>query len=338
MFDLSTIDLIALSIFTISLLVLAYAEYRRDRRPTAAKPGPKKAASMERIEPSAASGSIMKEVEEQEPRLRMADEAPRPADMVKSKRAADDMEQMPASKAEMAPPAPSAAGPRAAPPMAKDVAKPIERKASITYWERMSLKEEYDLTVTLHKPELIIVGPSGSTTKESETVYQLPRAGQVRVVPVCSGCNISPSFRDIKVQEIDSETKADFKVLPLTTGSYDLAVEFQSVSPEGSIKSLGVEKVKVTIQQKPILLNIGAHQLGVGRKVPTLFSMCGTLFGFSSFLLGRFGVNLEQQLLSWSATAGTGFAGAMMILLAILLLARGIKPVMTVKGIILKPR
>jgi Mg2+ and Co2+ transporter CorA len=66
--------------------------------------------------------------------------------------------------------------------------------------------------------------------------------------------------------------------------------------------------------------------------------MCGTLFGFSSFLLGRFGVNLEQQLLAWSATAGTGFAGAMMILLAILLLARGLKPVMTVKGIILKPR
>ena len=326
MFDLSTIDLIALSIFTISLLVLAYAEYRRDRRPTAGKPGPKKAASIERFEPSAASGSVMKEMEEEETEIRMADEGPRPADMAKSKKSAPDMERIPASKAEMAPPAPSAAGPRAAPPMMKEVAEPIERKASITYWERMSLKEEYDLSVSLHRPELIIVGPTGSTTKESETVYQLPRAGQVRVVPVCSGCNISPSFRDIKVQEIDSETKADFKVLPLTTGNYDLSVEFQSVGQDGSIKSLGMEKVKVTIQQKPIQLNIGAHQLGVGRKVPTIFSMCGSLFGFSSFIFGRFGVNLEQQLLGWSATVSTGFAGAMMILLAILLLARGSSP------------
>jgi hypothetical protein len=331
------LDLIAIGILMISLIVLAYAEYRRDRKSTGRRP-----SSAERAPPTPPAAAVEKkrdagellkaEVPMDEERARWRKAAP---EMDKS--SAIDREALREAIASPSPPSASAA-PSPVPPSGTDMKDVLERKSSISYWERMCLKEEYDLIVTLHEAEVIIIGPAGSTTRVSETTYQLPKSGQVRVVPVCSGCNISPSFRDIKVQEIESQTRAEFKVLPLTTGKYDLTVEFQLVDQGGSVRPLGVERVSVTIQPRPIQLNIGGLHLDVGRKVPTYFSMCGSVFGFSSFVFARFGVNLEQQLLAWSATVSTGLVGAMMILLAILLLARGLKPLMTVKGIILKPR
>jgi len=328
------LDLIAAGILMISLIVLAYAEYRRDRRPT-----PKKLPSVERGALAATRDVVGEEKEMMRSMPEVAPPSP-PESRMKSKKAVYDEEEVPRMREELARPAPppSAAAPSPAPLLRPEPAGVIERKASIVYWERMCLKEEFDLIVWLHKLDVVIVGPDGSTTKVSDTVYKLPKNGQVRVVPVCSACNISPAFRDIKVEEIDSETKAEFKVLPLSAGKFDLTVEFQFVGPDGSIRSLGMEKVTVTIQEKPIHLNIGGRHPGVGRKVPTYLSMCGSLFGFSSFVFARFGVNIEEQLIAWSATVSTGLVGAMMILLAILLLARGIKPVMTIADIILKAR
>ncbi|RDE17786.1 MAG: hypothetical protein C4K49_01050 [Candidatus Thorarchaeota archaeon] len=331
------LDLIAVGILAVSLIVLAYAEYRRDRRSTGRKP-----SSAERAPPTPPAAAVEKRREEAEI---LKAEVPRDEERFRSRKAAPEMDRSSAIdreafREELASPSPpsSSAAPRPAPPSGMDMKDVLERKSSISYWERMCLKEEYDLIVTLHEADVIIIGPAGSTTKVSETTYQLPKSGQLRIVPVCSGCNISPSFRDVKVQEAESQTRAEFRVLPLTTGKYDLTVEFQIVDQGGSIRPLGVERVNVTIQPKPIQLNIGGLHLGVGRKVPTYFSMCGSVFGFSSFVFSRLGVNLEQQLLTWSATVSTGVAGAMMLLLAILLLARGLKPVMSVVGIVLKPR
>ena len=331
------LDLIAIGILMVSLIVLAYAEYRRDRRPIG-----RISPSAERAPPTPPAAAVEKKREVEEiPRARMPMEEERarswkaPSAMEKS--SVMDREAIRDEIASPSPP-PSGAAPSPAPPSGTGMKDVLERKSSISYWERMCLKEEYDLIATLHEVDMIIVGPAGSKTRVSDTTYQLPKTSQVRVVPVCSGCNISPSFRDIKVEEFESETRAEFKVLPLTTGKYDLTVEFQLVDHDGSIRPLGVERVTVTIQPKPIELNIAGLHMGVGRKVPTMISMCGSVFGFSSFVFARFGVNLEQQLLTWSATVSTGFAGAMMILLAILLLARGLKPVMAVKGIVLKPR
>ncbi len=331
------LDLIAFGILMVSLLVLAYAEYRRDRRPIG-----RAAPSAEQAPPTPPAAAVEKKREAEEiPTTRM----PMEEERVRSRMRPSAMEKASVMdrdefREEIARPSapPSGAAPSPAPPSGTRAADVLERKSSISYWERMCLKEEYDLIVTLHEADMIIVGPAGSTTKVSDTTYQLPKTSQVRVVPVCSGCNISPSFRDIKVEEVESQTRAEFKVLPLATGKFDLTVEFQLVDRDGSIRPLGVEKVKVTIQEKPIELNIAGLHMGVGRKVPTMISMCGSVFGFSSFVFARFGVNLEQQLLTWSATVSTGFAGAMMILLAILLLARGLKPVMAVKSIILKAR
>ena len=38
--------------------------------------------------------------------------------------------------------------------------RPIERKASLIYWERMCLEEEFDLIATLHRPEFKVSAPS----------------------------------------------------------------------------------------------------------------------------------------------------------------------------------
>ncbi|MGY5862828.1 MAG: hypothetical protein RTU09_10705 [Candidatus Thorarchaeota archaeon] len=212
----------------------------------------------------------------------------------------------------------------------------IERKASLIYWERMCLEEEFDLIVSLHRPEFKVATPDGASVHESEATYKLPTVGHVRVIPVCSGCNISPAYRDMKVSEMDNETRAEFKVLPLKEGEYDLNVEFQLLDADGQLTPLGKESTKVTVQKKPIELNLKFMNLSVSRRVPAFFSMCGSFFGLSSFVLARFGYNLNEGILAWSATISTGVAGAVMILLAVMLLFKGLKPLMNEIDITLK--
>ena len=204
----------------------------------------------------------------------------------------------------------------------------IERKASLIYWERMCLEEEFDLIVSLHRPEFKVATPDGASVHESETTYKLPTTGHVRVIPVCSGCNISPAYRDI--------TRAEFKVLPIMKGEYDLNVEFQILDADGQLTPIGKESTKVTVQKKPIELDLKFMNLSVSRRVPAFFSMCGSFFGFSSFILARFGYNLNEGILEWSATISTGVAGGVMILLAMMLLFKGLKPLMNEIDITLK--
>jgi hypothetical protein len=212
----------------------------------------------------------------------------------------------------------------------------IERKASLIYWERMCLEEEFDFIVSLHRSEFKVTTPEGASIHESETTYKLPTTGHVRVIPVCSGCNISPAYRDMKVSELDNETRAEFKVLPLKEGEYDLNVEFQLLDANGQLTPLGKESTKVTVQKKPIELDLKFMNLSVSRRVPAFFSMCGSLFGLTSFVLARFGYNLNEGIVEWSATISTGVAGAVMILLAMMLLFKGLKPLMNEIDITLK--
>jgi len=212
----------------------------------------------------------------------------------------------------------------------------LERKASLVYWERMCLEEEFDLTVTLHRPDFKVAVPEGASVHESERVYQLPKTGHVRVIPVCSGCNISPAYRDMKVAELDVETKAEFKVLPLQQGKFDLNVEFQVVNHDGQIVPLGVESTTVSIQKKPIELNLGALNISVSRRVPTFFSIVGSFFGLISFVLARLGINVNEEIFAWSTTISAGVAGAVMILLAMMLLIKGVRPLMNEISISLK--
>lgn len=215
-------------------------------------------------------------------------------------------------------------------------AQTMERKASLIYWERMCLEEEFDLIVSLHKPDFKVKSPDGASVHVSEDSYHLPKTGHVRVVPVCSACNISPAYRDMKVSDFDNETRADFKVLPLKEGKFELSVEFQVVSADGQIQKLGAESVEVDIRKKPIDLNLGALNISVSRRVPAFFSMCGSFFGLASFVLARLGVNINEEIFSWSLTLGTGIAGAVMIILVLMLLFKGLRPLMNEISITLK--
>ena len=230
----------------------------------------------------------------------------------------------------------SSAGPTDFPSSGMGAVQTFERKASLIYWERMCLEEEFDLIVSLHKPDFKIKSPDGASVHVSEESYHLPRTGHVRVVPVCSGCNISPAYRDMKVSDFDNETRADFKVLPLKEGKFDLNVEFQVVSADGQIHKLGVESAVVDIRKKPIDLNLGSLNISVSRRVPAFFSMCGSFFGLSSFVLARLGVNVNEEIFYWSLTLGTGIAGAAMILITLMLLIKGIRPLMREISITLK--
>ncbi len=230
----------------------------------------------------------------------------------------------------------SAAGPIDFSGSGMGAAQTFERKASLIYWERMCLEEEFDLIISLHKPDFKIKAPEGASVHVSEESYHLPRTGHVRVVPVCSGCNISPAYRDMKVSDFDNETRADFKVLPLKEGKFDLNVEFQVVSADGQIHKLGVESAVVDIRKKPIDLNLGFLNISVSRRVPAFFSMCGSFFGLSSFVLARLGVNVNEEIFYWSLTLGTGIAGAVMILITLMLLIKGIRPLMREISITLK--
>ncbi len=204
----------------------------------------------------------------------------------------------------------------------------IERKASLIYWERMCLEEEFELFVSLHRPEFKVSSPDGATVHEGDTTYKLPKTGHVRIIPVCSGCNISPAYRDMKVEELDNETRAEFKVLPVKEGEYDLNVEFQIVNADGTLTPVGSETTKVTVQKKPIELDLRFMNISVSRRVPAFFSMCGSIFGLLSFVLARLGVNLNEEIVAWSMTLGSGIAGAVILLLALMLLLKGVKPIM----------
>ncbi|MFW9849632.1 MAG: hypothetical protein ACFFF4_10835 [Candidatus Thorarchaeota archaeon] len=293
-------------------------------------------------------------------KIKSLPEAPKPG---KSKRSAtavpSDIESYPVVKAEpeitsddrhlekMAMPAesietagPPAAGSRAAydeePEMMRESITPtlggveslIERKASLIYWERMCLEEEFELFVSLHRPEFKISSPDGASIHESETTYKLPQTGHVRIIPVCSGCNISPAYRDMKVAELNQEIRAEFKVLPVKEGEYDLNVEFQIVNADGTLTPLGTETTKVTVQKKPIELDLRFMNISVSRRVPAFFSMCGSFFGLFSFVLARIGINLNEEIVAWSITLGSGIAGAVILLLALMLLLKGVKPLM----------
>ena len=230
----------------------------------------------------------------------------------------------------------TSAGPSDFPTGGMGAAPTIERKASLIYWERMCLEEEFDLTVSLHKPEFKVKAPDGASVHVSDDSYHLPTTGHVRVIPVCSGCNISPAYRDIKVSDLDNESRADFKVLPMNEGKFDLNVEFQIVSADGQIQNLGIETTQVDIRKKPIDLNLGALNISVSRRVPAFFSMCGSFFGLASFVLARLGVNVNEELFQWSLTLGTGIAGAALILIVLMLLIKGVRPLMNEISITLK--
>ncbi len=204
----------------------------------------------------------------------------------------------------------------------------LERKASLIYWERMCLEKEFDLIVSLHKKEVKVEAPLGATVEEFETVYKIPREGNVRIIPVCGACNISPAYRDIKVKELDKETRAEFKVVPLKVGTYDLAVEFQWVRQDGTVEPLGKEQTKVTIQEKPIELTIDGVTFKVSNRVPAFASIFGSFFGFTSFVLGRAGIDLRESLIRSAAAISSGLAAVLMILFAVMLLFKGLKPLM----------
>ena len=92
----------------------------------------------------------------------------------------------------------------------------------------------------------------------------------------------------------------------------------------------------VDIRKKPIDLNLGSLNISVSRRVPAFFSMCGSFFGLSSFVLARLGVNVNEEIFYWSLTLGTGIAGAAMILITLMLLIKGIRPLMREISITLK--
>ncbi|MEX2721596.1 MAG: hypothetical protein Q6362_009350, partial [Candidatus Wukongarchaeota archaeon] len=161
-----------------------------------------------------------------------------------------------------------------------------------------------------------------------ETVYKIPREGNVRIIPVCGACNISPAYREVKVKELDKETRAEFKVMPLKVGTYDLTVEFQWVRQDGTVEPLGKEKTKVTIQEKPIELTVDGVTFKVSNRVPAVASMFGSFFGFTSFVLARAGIDLQESLLRSAAVISSGLAAALFILFALMLLFRGLKPLM----------
>ena len=53
-------------------------------------------------------------------------------------------------------------------------AQTFERKASLIYWERMCLEEEFDLIVSLHRPEFKVQAPDGASVHVSDDSYHLP--------------------------------------------------------------------------------------------------------------------------------------------------------------------
>ncbi|MBE0527026.1 MAG: hypothetical protein IH631_08795, partial [Candidatus Thorarchaeota archaeon] len=72
------------------------------------------------------------------------------------------------------------------------------------------------------------------------------------------------------------------------------------------------------------------------RRVPAFFSMCGSFFGLTTFVLARLGVSWTEEIYGWSLTLGTGIAGAVMILLVLMLLFKGVRPLMNEISITLK--
>jgi len=275
------------------------------------------------------------EKEEERLRAELKPEVPKPADKK-------------ARKKEAAPPTPVAAGPAPSEEVLDELAKDdrgfedvrvplteegyltsvLERKASLIYWERMCLEKEFDLIVSLHKKEVKVEAPLGTTVEEFETIYKIPREGNVRIIPICGACNISPAYRDVKVKELDKETRAEFKVVPLKVGTYDLLVEFQWVKQDGTVEPLGKEQTKVTIQEKPIELTIDGVTFKVSNKVPAIASICGSFFGFTSFVLGQAGIDLQESVIRSTAAISSGLAAILMILFAAMLLFKGLKPLM----------
>ena len=88
------------------------------------------------------------------------------------------------------------------------------------------------------------------------------------------------------------------------------------------------ESIVVDENDSPIELDLRFMNISVSRRVRAFFSMCGSFFGLISFVLARLGVNLNEEIVAWSMTLGSGIAGAVILLLALMLLLKGVKPLM----------
>ncbi|MFX1474740.1 MAG: hypothetical protein ACFFCO_04575 [Promethearchaeota archaeon] len=219
---------------------------------------------------------------------------------------------------------------------ASGVAEAIQRQATLSYWERMRLEKVYDLIVTLHETGITITAPKGVTVKPFDRVYDIPRDGHVRIIPVCGSLNIAPAYRDVEVAAFEKETSAQFKVVPQAVGTYDLEIEFQFVRRDGKISKLGKETTTVTIQEKDYELRVFGRTLSVSRKIPALFSVCGGFFGFFSFILPQISIDPQTIAVLSTAAVGSGVTSILMIIWAAILLFKSLKPLKTLIPITLK--
>jgi len=192
--------------------------------------------------------------------------------------------------------------------------KIMTQSLEIIYWQRMSIKEEYEFKIFIRMY---------SEALEIEKIDpKIISEGIIKIIPACTAVKIAPSGLKIKINDIleKGEKKVKFKAKPLALGDFPLNIEFRlQVGSEEA--SLGKTVERIFIQKQPIVMFLRNIKVEMPKYVPLLsLILAGVLIAASVFF------SMEEGTIGLIGTVISGIFAILFILGFILLTQKSIKP------------
>ena len=207
--------------------------------------------------------------------------------------------------------------------------KPIPLKAKAVYFPRMQQGKIYPLSVLISSEKIKLVIYEEQQEKEIELQAKIGDIIEIR--PTCPALSISPSSKRIKV--VEGVHEYQFAVVPLVEGEYEISIEFyrdiellgrislEYYSPKKKIWIPGV-----IIQKRAKQINLGKVKIGISPKLTTLYSGIAMVFGASTGVLERIGIDWQSELLKIFTQTIFGMIAAILIAIVLLGFLIGAKP------------
>ena len=192
--------------------------------------------------------------------------------------------------------------------------KIMKQSLEIIYWQRMSIKEEYEfrIFIRMHSEALEIEKIDPKIVSE----------GIIKIMPACTALKIAPSGLKIKINEIleRGEKKVKFNAKPLALGDFPLNIEF-SLQVGSEEVSLGKTVERIFIQKQPIVMFLRNIKLEMPKYVPLLtLILAAVLIAASVFF------SMEEGTIGLIGTVISGIFAVLFTLGFILLTKKSIKP------------
>lgn len=198
--------------------------------------------------------------------------------------------------------------------IAEKLRKMIKEHCEIIYWQRMAIKGDYEIGISIKKP---------SEALEMEKIDpEIVSEGVIKIMPACTALKIIPTGLKIRIKEILERKKKEikFQAKPLALGDFPLNIEF-SLKVGSEEVNLGKTVERIFIQKKPIEIVFRRSKIEMSKYVPLLTLILATVLIATSIFFA-----MQEGTIGLIVTAISGTFGLLFILAFILLTKKSIKP------------